>query len=87
MVQRLYVNSRLVDCEGGAGPQRCLQVRDGPDQEWRLFYGQIEGFTFEPGYLYTLSVDVTPRDAPPEDASSLRYTLVEVEEARPDPAP
>ncbi len=77
MTQTLYVNSELVDCEG-AGPQKCMQVRRAPDEDWELFYDQIEGFTFEPGFTYELQVRVTPAQHVPADASSLRYTLVEV---------
>ena len=83
MVQELYVNSRLIDCEGMA-PQKCLQVRTSPDTDWELFYGHIEGFTFEPGYRYRLLVDVTQAENVPADASSVRYSLVEVVEKRPD---
>ena len=79
MVEELYVNSQLVGCEGVA-PQECMQVRRSPDGEWELFYGRIEGFTFEPGYTYKLRVRVTPVASVAADASSLRYELVAVEE-------
>lgn len=78
MIETLYVNRELVDCEGGAGPQKCLQVRRRPDELWELFYGEIEGFSFEPGFTYQLRVDVEEVDNPPPDASSLRYALVEI---------
>jgi hypothetical protein len=78
MIETLYVNSQLVDCEGGAGPQRCMQVRRAPDEPWELFYDQIDGFTFEPGFTYEQRVRVTQVDAPPADASSLAYELVEI---------
>jgi hypothetical protein len=57
-----------------------MQVRRSPDAEWELFYGRIEGFTFEPGYTYKLRVRVTPVESVAADASSLRYELVAVEE-------
>jgi hypothetical protein len=84
MVEDLYINSELVDCEGVA-PQQCMQVRTSPDGDWELFYGQVEGFTFEPGYTYKLRVRVTPAESAPADASTLRYVLVEVEEKRSAP--
>ena len=83
MAQELYVNSQLVDCEG-VGPQKCLQVRTSPEAQWELFYGHIEGFTFEPGHHYRLLVDVTRAENVPADASSVRYSLIEVVEKRPD---
>ena len=39
----VYVGSELVDCEG-AGPQKCMLVRENPEDPWRPFYDQIEGF-------------------------------------------
>lgn len=78
MIETLYINSELVECEGGAGPQQCMQVRRGRDEPWELFYDQIEGFVFEPGFTYELRVETRAVDNPPADASSLRYMLVEV---------
>ena len=73
--ETLYVNSRLVDCVGVA-PMKCMQVRQTPDAEWELFYTQIEGFVFTPGYRYKLLVNVSELENVPADASSLRYVLV-----------
>ncbi|HST84826.1 MAG TPA: DUF4377 domain-containing protein [Kineosporiaceae bacterium] len=79
VAEDFYINSQLVECEGVA-PQQCMQVRKSPDEDWELFYGRIEGFTFEPGYAYKVRVRVTPVEQAPADASTLRYTLLEVEE-------
>jgi heat shock protein HslJ len=73
----MYVGSELVDCTGVA-PQQCMQVRTSPDEDWSLFYDQIEGFAFEPGYEYELLVAVSEVPNPPADASRLRYELVEL---------
>lgn len=83
MIETLYINSELVDCEGGAGPQKCMQMRRSPDEPWELFYDGIEGFTFEPGFTYELRVRATAVDNPPADASSQRYALVEVVDKTP----
>ncbi|MDT3250941.1 DUF4377 domain-containing protein [Serratia sp. root2] len=72
----LLVNSALVDCMG-VSPMKCMQVRHSIQGQWEMFYSQIEGFTFEPGYRYRLKVKVTQAENVPADASSLRYTLVE----------
>jgi len=72
----LYVGPELVPCEG-EGPMECLQVKESPDAEWGLFYDQIEGFDWEPGFVYELRVKVSPVDNPPAGGSSLRYELVE----------
>ena len=48
---------------------KCMRVRDGADQPWRIFHGQIEGFTFEPGYRYRLQVTRRPSPTRPPTAS------------------
>ena len=53
-------------------------MRDRADQPWRLFHGQIEGFTFEPGYRYRLQVEEIPVADPPADGSSIRTVLREM---------
>ena len=73
----IEVDSRLVDCIA-VGPTKCLRVRDRDGEPWHLFYGQIEGFTFEPGYRYLLQVDEIPVPNPPADSSAIRTVLVEM---------
>lgn len=73
----LEVDSRLVEC-AGVGPQQCMRVRDVGQSDWQTFHGQIEGFTFEPGYRYRLQVEEVPVENPPADGSSIRTVLVEM---------
>ena len=54
-----------------------MQVKTSLDNDYNLFYDQIEGFEFEPGYEYELLVLVEPVENPPADASTLKYSLVE----------
>lgn len=82
MIRTLHVNSELVDCVG-VGPRKCLEVREDPADDWELFYDDIEGFTFESGFRYTLRIKVEEVDNPPADASSLRYELIEVVDKTP----
>jgi hypothetical protein len=80
-----WVNSARVPCVG-VGPMECLQVRKSESADWQLFYSEIEGFDFEPGYVYRLRVReeiLDPADVP-ADASSIRFVLLEVEEKKPD---
>ncbi len=72
----MYVGPEQVDCVGVA-PQKCLLVKESPDEEYTYFYSEIDGFTFEPGYEYELLVLVEPVENAPADATSLKYTLVE----------
>jgi heat shock protein HslJ/predicted small lipoprotein YifL len=73
----VFVGPEQVECEG-VGPQLCLQVKLSPDEPYTLFYETIEGFDFQPGFEYELQVRVEQIENPPADASSLRYTLVQV---------
>ncbi|MEX1021374.1 MAG: META domain-containing protein, partial [Litorilinea sp.] len=73
----LYVGPELVECTG-VGPMECMQVRESADAPYENFFDSIEGFDFVPGYAYELRVAVEEVEDPPADASSLRYTLVEV---------
>jgi heat shock protein HslJ len=76
-IKTLFVGPDLVDCVG-VGPQTCMQVKEDRNEEYRLFYDQIEGFTFEPGNEHELRVSVETVANPPADGSSLRYSLIEV---------
>ncbi len=67
--------------------QKCLQVKDSPDGEYRLFYDQIEGFEFEEGKEYVLTVSAEPIENPPADSSNVQYRLVEVISSTPSSAP
>ncbi|MCL7980648.1 MAG: DUF4377 domain-containing protein [marine benthic group bacterium] len=73
----LYVAHFKVDCVG-VGPMECMQVRESTDDDWRMFYDQIQGFDYEEGYEYELRVHTEEVENPPADASSLRWILDEV---------
>jgi heat shock protein HslJ len=87
--QIYWVNSLKVSCTGIA-PMQCLQVQKSKTIEkgkWLNFYSPIEGFKFETGYMYKLSVaeeKINPGQVP-ADGSSIKYMLVEVLEKKPDP--
>jgi Domain of unknown function (DUF4377) len=73
----LFVREAFAPCVG-EGPMKCMQVRQSEKDEWTLFYGRIEGFTYEEGNTYELRVEVRENPNPPAGGSSLRYRLVEV---------
>lgn len=83
------INSAKADCVGVA-PMSCLQVQKGENigsKNWEMFYSSIEGFEYEPGYLYSISVKEIelPEEEVPADGSSIKYELVEVLEKTQDP--
>jgi len=87
--QIYWVNSLKVSCTGVA-PMKCLQVQKNKTikkGKWQNFYSGIEGFDFETGYIYKLSVKEEKIDLSKvtADGSSIKYTLVEVLEKKPDP--
>lgn len=72
-----FVRETFAACDG-EGPMKCMQVRESEKGEWELFYGRIEGFTYEEGNKYQLRVEVRENPNPPAGGSSLRYRLVEI---------
>lgn len=90
-IKTLYVGPERVDCVGVA-PQKCLLVKEDPNDEYTMFYDRIEGFAYETGYEYEIVVEVTTIENPPADASKFQYALVEevsktpVTEAQPETA-
>jgi heat shock protein HslJ len=82
-----WVNSSKVPCQG-VGPMTCLQIQEGEEIEegkWLNFINEIEGFEYQPGNVYRIKVNVAQLPPPiPADASSLKYSLVEVISQQPD---
>jgi heat shock protein HslJ len=81
-----WVDGARVNCVG-VGPMKCLQIKRTEDGSWENFYDTIEGFDYEPGYLYTLEVAINslPKENLPADKSMLTYRLVNVVSKKPDP--
>jgi hypothetical protein len=73
----LFVRDTLADCQA-EGARKCLMVRGSEGEQWRNFFGAIEGFEHDPAYSYELRVEVTHVANPPPDAPSIHYKLVEV---------
>ena len=75
----MMVNSYNVDCVGEM-EGTCLLVQEGDmigTENWENFYyyDSIEGFTYEPGFVYGLIVKKIEVENPPADGSSIRYVL------------
>ncbi|MBE9524667.1 MAG: META domain-containing protein [Chloroflexi bacterium] len=77
ILKTIWIGPELKDCTGVA-PQKCMQIKWEQDADWGLFYNQITGFTFEPGYEYELIVEERQVENPPADAPSLAWHLVEI---------
>lgn len=81
VTKTVYVAPQSARCTGVV-PMECLQVRSSPGEPWSLWYAGIEGFAYQPGYLYTLEVDEYRVAQPPADGSSIRWVLKRVVERR-----
>ena len=70
--------------------QQCYLEFNEERQEWHFFYESIQGFDFEPGYIYTLKVRLEDRGTEIQDVGRYAYHLIEVlskEEASVDEKP
>ena len=89
MNETWWINSAKKDCVGVA-PMTCFEIQRSPTLEpegWELFYSHIEGFEYEPGYLYRVIVEIRDRPPPlPADVSAQTYALVEILSKESDPA-
>jgi len=73
----IYINSRKQPC--GQGPTKdCLQMREKPEENWRLFPNSIEGFDYKPGFLYQIKVSVETVSNPANNQNSETWKLLEV---------
>lgn len=62
----------------GVSPITCLLVKYASMEKWQYMYSQIEGFDYEPGYEYKLTVIRSERENIPQDTSKYVYKLVKV---------
>ncbi|MBS1551475.1 MAG: DUF4377 domain-containing protein [Bacteroidetes bacterium] len=70
----LYISPKKADCTGLIH-MKCLQIKFIPEENWQNFSGEIEGFEYEEGYEYEITVDKTDVPDPPADAPSFRYVF------------
>lgn len=76
-VREWTIASQLGIAHGSHTLQPVLLVKTNNDTSWRAVYSGIEGFDYEPGYEYRLRIMATQLSDPPQDGSSVRYTLLE----------
>ena len=76
-VEHLEVASSLAPCVGVA-QTTCMQTRTHSAEPWTLFYDDIVGFTFEPGFEYELEVAVYRLHRTAADGFAERYELQRV---------
>lgn len=75
----IRVKEAKTSCVGFEGQTECYLVQQGSNidgDSWEYFYDQIEGFHYEPGFVYKLLVAKESVKNPPQDASNIKYILV-----------
>lgn len=78
---RLVISSEMIQCEGEM-IYPCFQAKKETDPYWTMTIDYIEGFEFEPGIEYVLDLNIEHISQPKQDASSVKYTLVQIVEKR-----
>ncbi len=78
----LYVAPYTQECRG-MEVRQCMLVKEDPADSWEFFYNEIAGFTYEPGFNYSLLVRWREIDNPPADGSSREYSLVRMVQKSP----
>lgn len=88
-IETLIIGPYKVDCVG-AFEQECYLEFNEESQRWEFFYEGIQGFDFEPGFIWTLKVSLHEREEGIQDVGRYEYRLVAVidkEEASVDEMP
>lgn len=87
----IWISGFKTTCESGVGASNCLLINKSDEltnDEWELFYSDIEGFEFQEGYLKKVEIlEQKPNDneLAPMIESIGKYVLVKELEKRRDP--
>ena len=73
----LIIGPYTETCQGFI-EQTCFLEFNEEAQEWHLFYENIQGFDYEPGFIWTLKVRLEDRGTEIQDVGRYAYHLVEV---------
>lgn len=87
-VIKMRIQSSQVDCNGASGNTHCFMVQKESSigtENWEMLREPIEGFSYEAGYIYDVTVKIELVENPSANQSHFRYTLVSVISKQPDP--
>ena len=76
-VEILTIGPYIETCQGFI-EQACFLEYNEENQQWELFYEEIQGFNFESGFVYTLEVRLEDRGTDIQDVGRYAYHLVEI---------
>lgn len=72
-------------CHDAHFERDCLMDYNEESGRWEFFYESIQGFDFEPGYIYTLEVRLEDRGTEIQDVGRYAYHLVKLIEKKKAP--
>lgn len=75
--KEIFVASSPVDCVNGE-EQQCLLIKENQQDDWSLFYGEIEGFSYKEGYHYKLLVQSKLEENNQQDTPAVRTRLIRI---------
>ena len=78
MMEILIIGPYLETCMGAFFEYPCYLEYNEKSQAWKAFGERIQGFNFEPGYIWTLKVRLEDRGPEIQDVGRYAYHLVEV---------
>ena len=76
-IETITIGPYTETCQGFIEQQCYLEFNE-ERQAWEFFYESIQGFDFEPGYIYKLKVRLEDRGTEIQDVGRYAYHLVEV---------
>ena len=76
-VKTITLGPTIERCQGFI-EQDCFVEYNEKEKRWWLFYELIEGFDFEPGYIYTLKVRLKDRGPEIQDVGRYSYHLIKI---------
>ena len=77
LIEIITIGPYTETCQGFIEQQCYLEFNE-ESQEWEFFYENIQGFDFEPGFIWTLKVRLEDRGPGIQDVGRYAYHLVEV---------
>ena len=60
-IEIITIGPHIQTCYGAHGERDCMMEYNEDSGRWEFFYEGIQGFEFEPGFIYTLEVRLEDR--------------------------
>ena len=76
-IKTITIGPSIRRCQGFI-EQDCFMEFNQESGQWEFFYEAIQGFDFEPGFIYTLRVRLEDRGTEIQDVGRYSYHLVKI---------